>query len=163
MVESTEQEGDAPGADRTVWVVDQGEYSDYHVIAVFDKEEHAKLLVDQMNQKADAEWRTGGCWETPLNMVPLIPKGLRVYRVTMQKSGDTNDTEDMTDDFSPRWFPNYVGPVTWYKREGFLSDESRDVSMVVLARDEVHAVKIVNEKRTQFLAENKWGVEKEEA
>ena len=125
---------------KEIYLVTSGSYSDYGVVAVFDSMELAKKYVNSC--KKDYYLPTN------IEVFELNPdkeslrNGYKAYQVRMTKEGDT---------------------VTVTQQEGTPSTHSyfdkHDNTLVshVFARDSIHAVKIVNEKRLGVLAENKWG------
>jgi hypothetical protein len=115
----------------SVWMLDTGDYSDYHVVAICSTEKKAWELHTAlgMNSRLDG-----------------INQGLKIYEVAMEWDGTTTHCEEQVIDTYnagrtngwPDEYAPYRFPVTVY----------------VWAKDEQHAVKIVNEKRTQAIALN---------
>lgn len=140
----------------TIYIVAHGAYSDYRVVAVFDTKE----MAEEYRAWHKLDWLE----EFPLNpTLPQMRSGYNLYRVTMWRNGDTRAGNGDThagaepvhepagsEDKTNLTFQCVSGTCdgtetkTWY----LLGD--------VLARDEQHAVKIANEKRTQLIAEGKW-------
>jgi len=122
------------------YLVTSGEYSDYGVDGAFSSRENAQLWIDAHPRddrpRFDIE-------ELPLDpLVSELREGFRPYLVRMARNGDVSQvgTDEM---------PN-GSPID----QGF--DIHQNLFMWVLARDVQHAVKIVNEKRAQIIAENRW-------
>lgn len=120
-----------------VWVFCTGSYSDQKVEAVFSTEALAKA--------ACAKVWDGEVVELEVDALRDWAKSrLTLFEVTMHPCGDsgTPGPARRTDDKADTWYVNYR-PVHLFAR--------------VWARDEDHAVKIVNERRAQILAADKWG------
>lgn len=133
----------------TIYLVSKGSYSDYHVCGVYstrEKADHAqKLFGDE-----------AGIEVYDLDDVPDAPPGLFRYSVTMSKSGDrarvclvcvSGDVDPASVEFIPK-FHSWSEPC-----------EAHAADFRVWARDDEHAVKIANEKRTQMIAEGRWPTE----
>ena len=131
--------------ERIIYAVSDGSYSDYGVIAIFEDE-----------QKAEAFRKWHGydyVEEFPLNPeLPAMRPGWNLYQFSMDRSGDTEHMQLLHEPASTEhkteidYYSNYIGSHLW---------------CVVVARDELHAVKIANEKRVQFIAENAWPIYRE--
>lgn len=120
----------------TVFVLEDGQYSDYHIIGVFSSRENAESV-----QRV-----VGG----DINEVPLDPgiaeinAGLRRHYIYMQMNGDV--TVHRQDD---------DGLWTYCKVEVLAKNGTpvnRGIYGYVWAESAEHAAKIMNEKRTAFLA-----------
>ena len=121
-----------------VYLVTDGDYSDYRVLGVYssmEKAEHAKLLYAADNDVEEYE----------LDAVPESPPGLLAYVVIMELSGDVSHMwQESVKGFKSRWHPGDPygsAPVAWFR---------------IWARDEQHAVKIANEWRAQIIAMGLW-------
>jgi hypothetical protein len=138
-----------------VWVIEQGEYSDYRVVGVFSSYENAKLIADAINgydgSSDDAEIRE---WDMD-PAVSEIRKGLKRYFIHMERNGDvvrcdpqSVSTYSLVNKFYV-WrrstAPAYIG-----------QNKSDLLDATVWARDGKHAVKIANEKRSQMIADGEW-------
>ena len=125
-----------------VYLVTDGDYSDYRVLGAFssrEKAEHAKLLYAANNNIEEYE----------LDAVPESPPGLFAYVVLMEISGDVNRMwQESVVGFKSKWHPGDLygsAPVAWFR---------------IWARDEQHAVKIANEWRAQIIAMGLWDLHK---
>lgn len=120
---------------KTMYLVTAGSYSDYRVMGVYDSKENA----ERAREVFDAD----DIEEYVLNEVPETPPGLLPWRVVMAKDG------------SVLMCRREVPPVTPDKE---LRDYGGREAMTgtVYAKDEKHAVKIINEMRIQALALNRW-------
>lgn len=124
-------------SNKTIYIVTEGEYSDYRICAVFDNKELAQKYIKATtsnsrwsDEKEIEEW--------PLNE---LKKGYKFFAVNMGKNGNST-VEEANCIWGPRFFKQY--------NEEFLK-------MNVMAKDEKHAIKIVNEKRVQLIANDMWG------
>ena len=128
-----------------VFIVTSGEYSDYSIDAVFSHREMADAYVTARNTH-------GRSWSNPFANVEVWPLDLpagkwKLTCVRMNRDGDTLKT----------WSDTSHGS---YKEAGFVCwDVSDNLVWAVATDDEEHAVKVVNEKRTQILASDTWGKE----
>lgn len=138
---------------KTVWVIEQGGYSDYRVIGVFTSKENAELVMAAI----DSKWDEPSIAEWPLDpAVNELQSGRARWFVLMKKNGDVEEARkdelsswDLVDDASI-WerstAPAYQG-----------TDKAVDVLQVrVWAKDEKHAIKIANERRTQMISSGEW-------
>jgi hypothetical protein len=121
----------------TIYIVTAGEYSDYHVVSVFDSRDKAESFVEYYNDNDN--WSEAGIEEYELNEhADQVQKGYNYYFVRMQMDGNTKeickDTPSNIDNFLSRDLNNNIIDHVW-------------------AKDEEHAIKIVNERRIQEKAE----------
>ena len=122
-----------------LFLVTDGDYSDYHVCGIFstiEKAEHAKKWF-----AADNEVK-----KITVDELPDHPEGMFWYSVYMKENGDTIKVEINSGDYSYpeiRWSPDDC-------------QSEKCVEFEMWAEDEKHAVKIANEKRTQLIASNQW-------
>lgn len=137
----------------SVWVVEQGSYSDYSVCGVFSSEENARLVADAIN-KNDSDEATVAEW--PLDpAVRELRQGMSQWIVWMHRNGTTERCE--------AWkISSYElgGSVDVWERSKAITTSyagKPDVlRATVWARNAEHAVKIANEKRTQMIATGEW-------
>jgi hypothetical protein len=123
-----------------VFLVTSGSYSDYHVVGVFSTRENAERVINDAD-KSDYD----SAYIEEYDIDPTIDElnqGLTMYRVLMTVEGDTKEIEKVEGISSVRSFS--------------CTTVRNDLNMSVWAKDETHAVKIVNEKRLQRIAENNW-------
>lgn len=126
-----------------VYVVTEGEYSDYKVCAVFSTIEKANEYSEMFSMNTPNEYELD-----ERNGFIESHKGLKYFYVDMERNGNTvavgkNEEDDL--DFSrvkdhiiqDEYGPDYICVNCW-------------------AKDEKHAVKIANEKRIQLIANNQW-------
>ncbi len=139
----------------TVWVVEQGEYSDYRVVGVFSSKENAQSIVgaikagDHSDDLSIAEW--------PMNPgVDELRKGFKQYLIDMRKDGTTERVEGW--DLSGY---ELAGSVRMWRRTQAPAyrgnkDKPDVLQAHIWARDEQHAVKIANEHRARLIASGEW-------
>lgn len=120
-----------------VYILAAGEYSDYRVHAVCSSPENAQVIMDAY---PGVRWRDLIACEID-HIVDAAKHGYKVYRVEMQRSGNAMVEEAYHEDFPELPAPNFA---------------RTQLVMYVLAIDESHAVKIVNEKRAELIASEKW-------
>jgi len=138
----------------SVYLLTDGSYSDYHIVAAFSTEEKARLAM---------EFIGGGIEEFELDadlpsLEDLKTRGLFRFEVSMDWEGNTRSVTRLLGAYSAKdclserltcyplgWHPPNMAWAETH-RYGLLAN--------VLAHDEKHAVKIVNEWRSQAIAEN---------
>lgn len=123
---------------RKIYLITTGEYSDYRVSAVCSTYAKAK----EAAAAYDGEVET---WQ--LDYWPTCPPGMRAYLLYMRRDGTTEKVEAQTDMY---WLQ-----AATEARVNFNRDRSVMI-MTVFAKSPEHAVKIVNEKRTQLIANDEW-------
>lgn len=168
-----------------IYVVTQGDYSDYGIEAVFSTEEKAKAYcrlhnTNQEDGVSALNYRQEFCVEEyELDPeVPPMPKGKVGFLVYMSKDGEVSvvrrrsiaeaikyegqiwfsglHPDGMCSTYSNRFYPSSKDE----EETGKYLNETEFLHVSgVLARDEQHAIKIVNEKRAQLLALNRWPTE----
>ncbi len=117
---------------KTVFIVTEGDYSDYHITGVFTTKELAQNFID------------AGCGdnieEFKVNPYKVsLAKGYKPFFVRIGKGGDVKEIYDGSG----------------YISHGF--DVKGGFYTTLFAKDEIHAAKIANERRTQILAQDCWG------
>ena len=134
---------------KTIWVVDDGEYSDYHVIGVFTTKGMARDVARAFKLGDDSihEW--------PLNPgVAELNKGLWQYTVVMLRDGST-ERITRKDELYDLELSSYL-----WDRPNAPAYAGRNIPAALVAtvwaRDDKHAVKIANERRTQMIANGEW-------
>lgn len=123
---------------KIVYIVTEGSYSDYHICAVFDNEEDAQFFRDKFHADDIEQWHMN-------NNDELIRK-YDIWLVYMDKKGNTK--EAFVDNTS------YSFRCAIEKQTRF--DTMHNLYCHVFANSKEEAVKIVNEKRMQLLAEGTW-------
>lgn len=137
----------ATKAVKVVYMLEDGDYSDYHVIGIYSTRDRAKTVSAKVG---------GTIREMPMNPgYDDICNGFTPWQVWMLRDGTTERVMgrepsgyDIGDEC--RVWRRSEAPA--YRGKGI--PDCLDAT--VWARDEQHAVKIVNEKRAQMIAEGKW-------
>ena len=126
---------------KNIYLVSKGEYSDYDIVAVFEKKEDAQLFIDKFqidyHNDMEIETRVLNPW------IPELKKGLRPHRVRIDKVG--NISECILNDDIPTCSVS-----------DFFFDCIQRLVVDCMAKDKNHAIKIANEKRIMAIAENRW-------
>jgi hypothetical protein len=135
----------------TIWVVEQGEYSDYRVVGVFSSKENAQQIRDAVGDDATvAEWTLDPGIED-------MNAGRKPFRVFMLRDGTVEHVREETVDRS--FLGGWDGPLVM-KRGGtpFGAKEPTPpcLNVTVWASDAEHATKITNEHRTRLIASGEW-------
>jgi len=134
---------------KTVYVVTEGCYSDYRILAVFDDEAWAieyvgpneKKYVGPNEEKDDYSPRI----EAYILNEPVlgIQGERRLFELDMTRNGNTDAVQQCHYAIDYR-YPSFR--LTWDNR----------LRALVYARDEKHAVKITNERRAMMIANGDW-------
>ena len=129
----------------SVWAIEEGRYSDYHVVGVFSTKENAERVL------AKLEYPHATISEWPLDpFVDELNAGLKQYRVTMLRDGTTEEVVEI-DYFYPCYVTDSIR-----RSQSACHNAPDTLKCFPMARDEKHAVKIANETRTRFIAEGRW-------
>ena len=130
------------GDNKTIYLVSDGEYSDYTVFGLYSTLEKAK----QAQELYDA----GYIEEFELDHFPPHPPGELLWGVWMKDSGDIKTVERIKarGEFSP--FSSFR---TLFEGRYPKTDGRR---MEIWARDKDHAIKIASEKRREMLVSGEW-------
>ena len=135
----------------TVWVVTDGGYSDKYVVSVCSSEENAKEFIES---KLGDDY-----YDTEIDaLLDKAKQRLKVAVVDMRKDGSL--IEDKV------WFPHCCTDLIEECAVDFSSygsyggsryrPEDKGYRFSMWARDEEHAIKIANERRTRMIAEGTW-------
>ena len=127
-----------------LYMVTDGNYSDYHVCGIYSTEEKADWATHVFN--------TGGIEEIELDALPDgAPPGKLYFVVEMTAEGNTLSVRHASAEFFPMFDarPRYN-----YRPTNTAWVPSVDFN--VWARDEEHAVKIANERRAMLIASGRW-------
>lgn len=122
---------------RKVWIISDGEYSDYRVLGVCSTEkkaQNATALFDASNAPE----------EFILDEIDTIPKGMKPWRIGMAQDGRVVRSEPCFR------FPLLDG--IWKMCTIPPEEPFPCFWLECYARDEKHAIKITNEKRAQSIA-----------
>jgi len=126
---------------KSVWVVEEGSYSDYHVVGVFSTKENADRIAELTDGYVN-EWKIDpGIGE--------LNQGREPYSVGMEKDGTVLYVSRNIWSYSLRITGKPTVVRSCANPEGVLSG-------ITFATSEEHAVKIANEIREQRIAEGNW-------
>ena len=139
----------------TIWVIEKGSYSDYRVVGVYSTKEGAELVCARINGEENHEPATVAEW--PLDPgVEAINQGLAPFIVWMLRDGttekcvqDDNDFEYTLNDKLTIWRQSEAPAYRGKNVQDCLNGR-------VFAKDSAHAIKIVNERRVQMIANGEW-------
>jgi len=127
---------------KTVWAVEQGEYSDYRVLGVFSTRENAERVATLMS----CDWYEATVKEWPIDPgIDEMNAGYKQWTVTMDYDGTV---EWCGEDPSP--YDATLAELTVWRRSKYVNDV---IGGNIWAKDAKHAIKIVNEKRLQWIAD----------
>ncbi len=139
----------------SVWVIEQGEYSDYHVVGIFTSEAAARLVLERLDTEYSSYSHTIDEW--PLDpAVEELNAGLTRWGLLMLRDGTVEQAPQ------PVGLTGYsiVNEIKLWERSKALAYQGKDtpdvLNAAVWARDSEHAIKIVNERRTQMIASDEW-------
>lgn len=130
---------------KTVWVLDEGSYSDYHVVGVYSSKENAQVVYDALHEHSD-DMDEPEEWELDPG-VDELRKGYNPFSVVMLRDG-TTERIDQTDRDSYS-LGNRLS--IWERTEAPAA-----LFGVVWARNAKHAIKIANEHRARMIANGEW-------
>jgi hypothetical protein len=141
---------------KSVWAVEEGEYSDYHVVGIFSSESHALKMMRAING-SDPLYGRASVAEWPLNPgIAEINAGMHMYHALMLKDGSIESIRRC------EYMSSYdLGGRVWlwlresapaYKGTG----KPNVLNATVWAKSEEHAIKVVNEHRTKMIANGEW-------
>ena len=120
----------------TVYVITDGEYSDYHIVAIFSNKDAAEALIAKIGEGGIEEWDLD-------EFTPDFLKNHDRWFIRMKKDGTAIEAKKEN---------NSYGITT--REIGF--DVNNDIYCSIWAKSKEHAIKIAGEKRAQIIAENKW-------
>lgn len=159
-------------APKSAYLVTSGDYSDYRVEGVFSTEANAKAYLDKRNESA------GGYGDADIEVYQLdvdidqIRNGYSLYRVCMSKNGEQfpntgsydlkvrkeNPVEGVYTRFQVKWKKGKIIDYPTLKEAIANTDKNTETYIIATAwaKDEQHAIKIVNERRIELLAQDVW-------
>lgn len=132
-----------------VWAIENGSYSDYHIVGVFSTQENAERVLASGVPGDIVEWELDPG-------IANMNAGLTPFRIAMLRDGTTEKCDKMWPTFKPSE-PKVIERSGWPHMPSLPGYNGPDfLEAIVLARDETHAVKIVNEHRARLIAANEW-------
>lgn len=130
---------------KIIYVITQGEYSDYSILGACSTKEEADLFVEKY----------GGEIEEIKNVVPYIKSGWDFYQVDMREDGSVQRCEK---ERYPYWQSSHFwSPAPYYSSLQGTPQNEWVFRTSCWAKDSQHAIKIANERRVQTIAANAWG------
>ncbi len=150
-----------------IYIVTSGDYSDYSINAVYDTKEKAEAAIAPFTGYEIEEY------ELNPSLPDYIKPGEKFYDITMLSDGEIPIYYDSSDDWYYRQvdlgfndydqkfemefqlfaYPSF-GPDATNKNPDRYGEWV--INGIIRARDEQHAIKIMNERRIQILANNDW-------
>jgi len=129
----------------TSYIVMAGEYSDRHVCGVYTTKENADYAADLFG---------GWVEEFVPDAIPDHPQGMICYHVSMRRDGEATTQKIGIEGMDIYGKGTFLDQ--YFRKEDGTLTGVKEFTIGVWARDEQHAVKIVNEKRAQIIAANEW-------
>ena len=124
-----------------VWIIEQGEYSDYRVVGIFSTEENAKKYMDKIKKNVHG-YDDPSIDERELDpSIEDINAGRSQYYIRFDQEGNITNIE-LSDDIQECREAHYGG-----------NDRFPATHLYILwAEDEAHAIKIASDRFYQYLA-----------
>lgn len=137
----------------TVWVIEQGSYSDYRVVGVYTSKANAEKIAALLNKEKYSDEATVAEW--PVNpAVDEINQGLKMYLVQMHMNGNTERVEES--DITSYSLSSRLEVWERTKAPAWQRQPIDDmISGHVWAESVEHAVKIANEYRARAIADGR--------
>jgi hypothetical protein len=138
-----------------VYVVTEGDYSDYHIVAVFTTEEVAEEYAKKRNEKNGYESARVEDYEVNESSATMPHWFVRMFR-----DGTVERVQSEGDDL-PTPADSWVQQMNMPVKDMVMETPERVAVLAVrcCANDEQHAVKIANEIRVQRIALNQFSTE----
>lgn len=137
---------------KIIYVVTRGEYSDYCICSLHDSKADAQAEVNRLNEQD--RWDSARIEEYFLNPSKGYPDNetYHLFVIAMRKNGNVTYSSD-------EGVPSAVPDSERFKAQYTGNTYADAWAFRVVARNLEHAIKIVNEKRVQYIANNDWPVE----
>jgi hypothetical protein len=131
----------------TIYIVTDGDYSDYHICGVYSTKKLAKKAQELHMASSIEEYEIDAMEDCPAGMLP--------WSVRMGADGRTH-WEGKTGVERER--------ITYFKTQNEWAPygDGQAVCFRMFAKDETHAIKIANERRAQLIASGEWTTNWEE-
>jgi len=133
----------------SIYLVTSGSYSDYGVEAAFSTKEKAQEYIDE-------HLKIASCYADPKEIAEYSLDEPRAHisyvYVTMSKTGEVLNDPTVDTLYSAPWMDGFVVFSSGRWRE----DSMETIRWCVITNDITKAIKVVNEKRTQIIAEGLW-------
>jgi hypothetical protein len=122
-----------------IYIVTNGSYSDYRIVAVYDNNEMAQQHANSLPDAQVEEYEIN-------QFADKLKQGLFAFEITMQKDGTVIYVHKKGFELD-----DWDNTPSIYCRDG-----DCQLSYPCYAKSEEHATKIANEKRLQLIAADKW-------
>lgn len=147
---------------KKVYIVTAGEYSAYRICAVCSTREKAdKYIRDKVGEKIEL-WDIDSFDE----ILNFLDHGYGMYYVEMKKNGDVIKVSKYSEkEYEYEyWELDEISFIdTDLGEHGGYCEKYDAICIRIVAKDEQHAIKIANEKRSYLIANNEWKkIEKED-
>jgi len=119
-----------------IYIVTDGEYSDYHICRVFLKKENAEFYIRRLGGTIEV-WNVGVGIEK-------LKQYKNIYLVRLDEQGNVKEITVKNTEY---YFDDAL-------EEGIGYDDSQNIFVSVLANSEEEAIKVAKERRASFLGEN---------
>ncbi len=141
----------------SIWIVEQGCYSAYHVVGVFSTKANAHCVADRLNEAPDDYTDRATIRELVLDpAVDQIRQGFQMFLIHVRRDGTVE--KSLPWDILSSAVAGKVELWARTKAPAFQGTSIDDVLVVLVwARDVAHAIKIANEQRTRMIANGVWG------
>lgn len=138
---------------KSIYVVEQGSYSDYSVVGVFSSKDNATRIAAAINEGSDYDEATVEEW--PIDpAIKELNQGKKQFYICMDIDGEV----EIINEQNLATYGLTTNLTVWKRTEAAAyrhKNISDAVHGVVWAKNEKGAVKIANEKRGMFIAANK--------
>jgi hypothetical protein len=125
---------------KDIFIVTEGSYSDYHIMAAFLNKKRAETFATRFGAEVET-------WPAGDHYIDML-RDKNVYFLRISKDGTVSDLEKNDNDFAFR-------QIIEHNDKGY--DSAGNLYMYVLAKTEQHAVKIAGDKRRKLIALEQWG------
>lgn len=142
---------------KKIYVLTQGSYSDYSIVGIFSTRQKAEEFRTLVKPGYDG-YNDLEEWTLDPDAPEKIRHGYSIWNVTMLRDGTVEDSSVRDLDYynvSRALDPPYIwerAKAPYYRGKGV----PNCLDAAVWAKSRTHAIKIVNEYRAQFIANNKW-------
>jgi len=136
-----------------VYAVTSGAYSDYRINAIFSSKQRAQEFMDAIPNNG---YNGIEEYEIDPDTADLIRRWYHIWEVLMLRNGDVERAWKL--DICP-YTVTSIGHRIWQRSQSLLfagKNVPDCLDSTVWAKTEKQAIKIVNEQRTQLIANGKW-------
>jgi hypothetical protein len=129
---------------KKIYLVTQGNYSDYHVVSAFSEKALAQSFIDSFVSNEDDSIEIEEYEIDKLS--EQLRNGYKAYSVLMEKDGNYIEVEQVS----------CLYPEKAQRETVEYSYHKEYMTTSMFAKDEKHAVKIANERRIRAIMANHW-------